>query len=64
MLGSRHPGDWICDPRYSVLEGCHPGDYSRVTPGAGYEREVTLETGHVAPGAGYGHGVTLKTVDT
>ena len=47
---------WICDPRCSVWEGCHPGDYSCVTPGARCVRRVTFETGRVTTGAWSGGG--------
>ena len=42
VFGSRHPGLWMCDPRFRVLEGCHPGNSVHLTPGA-----VCLEVGHL-----------------
>ena len=54
---------YMSDPRYRVWEGCHPGDYSCVTPGAGFVRGVTLETGRVTPGTWSGREITLVSVD-
>ena len=64
VFGSPHPGLWMCDPRFRVLEGCHPGNCVHLTPGA-----VCLEVGHlgdcqcVTVGARSVRGVTLETAD-
>ena len=63
-FGSPRPGLWMCDLRFRVWEGCHPGNCVCLTPGAG-----CLEVGHlgncqhVTAGAGSIRGATPETAD-
>ena len=64
MFGSLCPKLWMCDPRFRIWEGCHPGNGAYLTPGA-----VCLEVGHlgdcrrVTAGAGSVRGATPETAD-
>ena len=64
MFRSPCPGLWVCDLRFRVWEGCHPGNCACLTPSA-----VCLEVGHlgdrrrVTAGAGSVRGATPETAD-
>ena len=42
VFGSLRPELWICDPRFKIWEGFHPGNCAHLTPGA-----VCLEVDHL-----------------
>ena len=64
VFGSPHPGLWMCDSRFRVWQGCHPGNCACLTP-----RAVCLEVGHledcrrVTAGTGSVRGATPETAD-
>ena len=53
----------MCDTRYSIWAGNHPGFCGSMTTGIGSGRVVTLETGRVTQVQCLGKGITLETVD-